>query len=95
VCWPERFLANKAGRVYDTPWDASKAVGCMCDVGFRGPFCEDRECPSGPDPLMGMGSEAGRDCSGRGVCDYGIGVCRCFEGFYGARCHKQTTEMSE
>lgn len=39
----------------------------------------------------GYGSEAGRECSGRGLCAYDSGVCRCFTGFYGFRCHLQTT----
>jgi hypothetical protein len=92
VCFPERMLAEKAGRVYDKPWDASKTVGCVCDVGYRGVACDEEECPSGPDPLGGMGNETGRDCSGRGVCNYNIGVCRCFGGFFGDRCQKIVTE---
>merc|ERR1719454_1027544 len=45
------------------------------------------------DPLDGYGNEAGRDCSGRGLCDYGSGTCNCFSGFYGTRCQYQTTLM--
>jgi len=33
-----------------------------------------------------VGNEAGRDCSGRGVCDYEFGECRCFAGFGGEEC---------
>lgn len=91
TCWPEKHLAAKAGRTYTAPWDALKHVGCYCDIGFRGPACELQECPSGTDPLDGFGSEAGRDCSGRGICDYTSGTCTCFAGFYGTRCQLQTT----
>ena len=45
-----------AGRVYDQAWDASKALGCLCDAGYRGPSCEFAECPSGPDPMDGYGN---------------------------------------
>lgn len=93
TCWPEKHLASKAGRVYDTPWDAMKHVGCLCDAGFRGPACDQQECPSGADPLSGYGNEAGRDCSGRGICDYSSGICACFTGFFGTRCQHQTTVM--
>ena len=34
-----KILAEKAGRVYETPWDAMKIWGCYCDKGFRGPDC--------------------------------------------------------
>jgi len=93
TCWPEKHLASKASRVYQTPWDSMKHVGCLCDAGYRGPSCELRECPSGTDPLDGYGNEAGRDCSGRGVCDYNRGTCSCFTGFFGTRCQHQTTVM--
>eukprot|EP01032_Pedospumella_encystans_P011658 gene11658-13544_t len=92
VCFPEKMLAAKAGRVYSSPWDAMKSVGCVCDVGFRGPSCDQEECPSGADPLLGYGNENGRDCSGRGICNYNVGLCRCFPGFFGDRCHKTNQE---
>jgi len=91
TCWPEKHLATKAGRTYSAPWDAMKHVGCFCDAGYRGPACELQECPSGTDPLDGYGNEAGRDCSGRGICDYTDGTCTCFSGFYGTHCQYQTT----
>lgn len=91
TCWPEKLLASKAGRTYSEPWDAMKHVGCFCDAGYRGPACDLQECPSGSDPLDGYGNEAGRDCSGRGICNYQEGTCGCFSGFYGTRCQYQTT----
>lgn len=27
------------------------------------------------------------DCANRGICDYSVGMCRCFAGFYGERCN--------
>lgn len=52
VCYTQRQLAEDAGRIYETPWDADKNVGCVCDLGFRGPDCRLVECPSGPGNKM-------------------------------------------
>jgi len=41
-----------------------------------------------------MGNEAGRDCSGRGLCDYAKGRCACFMGFTGQRCEVQVVAYS-
>jgi len=90
VCFTQKQLAAEANRVYTTPWDAEKEVGCICDLGRRGPDCSLLECPSGPDVLKGYGNESGRDCSGRGLCDYSSGICSCFHGYYGTMCEHQT-----
>ena len=104
VCFTLSQIAQDNSRVYSTPWDANKQVGCVCDLGRRGPDCSlsklphpwhhlltrTVECPSGPDVLKGYGNESGRDCSGRGICDYTSGVCNCFQGYYGTRCEYQT-----
>lgn len=39
VCFTQKQLAVEADRVYSTPWDAEKQVGCVCDLGRRGPDC--------------------------------------------------------
>ena len=49
------------------------------------------ECPTGPDIQRGLGNEAGRDCSGRGICDYKKGLCECFDGYYGLKCERIST----
>jgi hypothetical protein len=90
VCFTQEQLAIEANRVYTTPWDAKKHVGCVCDLGRRGPDCSLVECPSGADILKGPGNESGRDCSGRGICDYTSGQCNCFTGYYGTKCEYQT-----
>ena len=90
VCLPMKILAQRASRQYDTPWDALKIWGCLCDNGYRGPDCSEKECVSFSDPLGGFGNESGRDCSGRGTCNYGTGLCECFSGFYGDGCENYT-----
>ena len=70
--------------------DAEKQMGCVCDLGRRGPDCSLFECPSGADVMKGYGNESGRDCSGRGLCDYTQGICNCFMGYYGTKCEYQT-----
>eukprot|EP01038_Epipyxis_sp_PR26KG_P008207 gene8207-11105_t len=89
VCATAKQLAQDANRIYETPWDADKNVGCVCDSGYRGPDCRLVECPSGPDVLNGFGNESGRDCSGRGNCDYSLGVCECYKGYAGRKCEIQ------
>ena len=42
-CISQKQLAVQAGRVYATPWDATKQMGCQCDLGFRGVDCSESE----------------------------------------------------
>lgn len=48
ICMSQSQMAEEAGRVYSSPWDAEKIWGCVCDIGYRGPDCSLFECPSGP-----------------------------------------------
>jgi hypothetical protein len=46
ICYTQKQLASNAGTTYDAPWDAMKHVGCVCDLGYRGPDCSLRELSS-------------------------------------------------
>ena len=92
ICYTEKQLADNVGRVYSTPWDAEKFVGCLCDKGYRGLDCSKLECKSFPDVLKGPGNAQGRECSGRGICNYGTGACQCFEGYTGQGCEKMSVK---
>jgi hypothetical protein len=39
VCFSAKQLAEDAGRIYESPWDADKNIGCVCDAGYRGVDC--------------------------------------------------------
>jgi len=75
-----------------TAFDSTQLRGCVCDQGRSGPDCSMIDCPSGPDPLGGFGSERGRVCSGRGQCDWSTGECQCFGGYHGTACGSQRNQ---
>jgi hypothetical protein len=83
--------AGLASNAVYSGYEAQQQYGCKCDNGYRGADCSQVECPSGPDVMGGDGGSQGMDCSGRGLCNYAIGVCNCFRGFYGSRCETQST----
>jgi len=88
------YQSNLDKGYYFDAVDGNKQMGCKCDNGYRGPDCSLIECPSGSDPLNTLYTEeynlVSRDCSGRGICDYGVGQCKCFKGYFGERCETQT-----
>jgi hypothetical protein len=43
ICYTQLQLAEEFDAKYETPWDAKKHVGCLCDLGYRGPDCSLRE----------------------------------------------------
>jgi len=44
ICYTAKQLAAESGATYSTPWDSMKHVGCVCDLGYRGPDCSLRKC---------------------------------------------------
>jgi len=57
VCMSYRRFAERTmnddseSYTYETPWDADKVYGCVCDESFINYDCILRDCPHGDDPL--------------------------------------------
>ena len=88
VCQSNLAFAKDAGARFVGGWDSGLQLGCKCDSGYRGLDCSKKECPSKADPLGFEGANEGRDCSGRGLCDYATGKCQCFSGYNGVSCNQ-------
>ena len=69
-----------------------KVARCACFDGFMGPTCLERRCPTGrawfDEPRSAKEAHAEVECSGRGDCVTGTGVCECLDGFTGAACER-------
>jgi hypothetical protein len=87
ICQSNIKFAIDGGARYTLAWDAGLHYGCKCDSGYRGGDCSLVECPSEGDPLNFQGNDEGRDCSGRGICDYSTGICQCFPGYTQKSCN--------
>ena len=78
----------------ECPSDFDPLHGCgggQCNLGTTDN--SGAACPAGIVGVSDCAAIAGgeqRDCSGRGICDYETGICKCFSGFFGEACEKQT-----
>ncbi|EGB12801.1 hypothetical protein AURANDRAFT_19500 [Aureococcus anophagefferens] len=91
--WKNGSVVRYEGSASSTTWDESIGVGCLCDSSwaFFGADCSLRRCPSHDDPMTAADETDCANCSNRGTCDYGNGLCKCFKGHTGVACERQTT----
>ena len=73
----------------ECPSDYDPLFGCGGGECNEGTTDDDSNaCPNQNDSDCSTNEQ--RDCSGRGICDYESGICKCFSGFFGEACEKQT-----
>ena len=65
------------------------------DISFyKAPDCSARTCPSGRAwadvPSSSTVAHAFAECSNRGTCNRGTGLCTCFDGFVGSACQRNS-----
>lgn len=91
------------GCVCDSSWSVGIGSGETQVAEYWGPDCSQRRCPSADNPMTSgdetdcegvNGGSAGNlchvECSQNGICDYSSGTCKCFAGFYGEACARQS-----
>jgi hypothetical protein len=65
---------------------------CICNEGFTGGDCNERECPKGKAwfdiPIADDTAHQLVECSNAGTCDRTKGDCTCMPGFTGAACNR-------
>ena len=70
--------------------ECSRWLTCECFEGFEGVDCSKLSCPKAPSlssiPNATNTAHEDEECSGRGICDYTTGACKCDEGFHGRAC---------
>merc|ERR1712078_276220 len=68
-CIKQEQLAYEASKTYSNPWDANKHVGCVCDLGARGPDCS----------TASNTAHVSVECSNKGNCDHPLVIHACLD----------------
>merc|ERR1719261_2021971 len=81
-----------------TGWEHAYSYGAAADGKTEGKIGENQESKNtdynkfyilndnGRKVYGCYGAMSGQDCSGRGICDYTTGTCKCFSGYAGTAC---------
>jgi len=73
----------------------SQENACICDANWKTVSdCSQTVCPHGAawtgKPMHPNTAHGSSECSNRGICDRGTGMCNCFDGYEGVACDRMS-----
>ena len=98
LCIFARFVKGSCPKLCSGHGTCDKYYRCTCNSGYQGADCSERVCPFGNawnDMAYATDlAHASAECSNRGLCNRGTGLCACMEGFGGSACERMTCSLN-